>query len=82
MSRTKTIDIGSPASVPAIEPQDILTLREVSRRLKVSDRWVYEKTRRRTPDPLPVIRIGRYVRFHWPTIVRWLHAHSNVADAA
>src|ERR1700732_3345123 len=41
-------------------------------RLKVSERWVYEKSRRRCLNPLPCIRIGRYLRFDWTTVSAWL----------
>jgi hypothetical protein len=40
--------------------------------LKVSERWVYEKSRRRCLNPLPCIRIGRYLRFDWTTVSAWL----------
>ena len=75
--RSKTFD----AKV-AIDPSQILTLSEVAERLKVSNRWVYEKTRRRSQDPLPVIRIGRYLRFNWIDVSAWLMRHSNVERAA
>ncbi len=74
MQRIKAVATNSPV----IDPQDILTMREVAKRLKVSDRWVYEKTRARCPQPLPVMRIGRYIRFHWPSVSAWMLAHSNV----
>lgn len=69
-------------SVPVIEPSQILTLEEVADRLKVSKRWVYEKSRRRCLDPLPAIRIGRYLRFNWVDVSAWLHKNSNVGRAA
>ena len=31
--------------------------------LKVPDSWVYEKTRGRCRNPIPCLRLGRYVRF-------------------
>jgi predicted DNA-binding transcriptional regulator AlpA len=70
------------APVSPIDPQEILTLAETAERLKVSERWVYEKCRRRCQDPLPCIRIGRYLRFNWLDVSAWLQAHSNVERAA
>jgi excisionase family DNA binding protein len=64
--------------VRSLDPNEILTLEEVAQRLKVSDRWVYEKTRKRCPNPLPVMRIGRYVRFYWPAVSAWLLAQSKM----
>ena len=60
-----------------IDPSQILTLSEVAERLKVSERWVYEKSRRRCQNPLPVIRIGRYLRFNWLEVSVWLHRQST-----
>ena len=69
----------SKSAVPAvavvptpIDPSQILTLEEVAERLKVTPRFVYEKTRRTSPNPIPVMRIGRFLRFHWPEVSDWL----------
>ena len=61
-----------PPSSVQIDPADILTIDELAARLKVSERWVYEKSRRRCLDPLPVFRMGRYLRFSWADISAWL----------
>jgi predicted DNA-binding transcriptional regulator AlpA len=62
-----------------IDPSQILTLDETAARLKTSRRWVYEKSRRRCQDPLPVIRIGRYLRFNWLDVSEWLRQHTNMS---
>ena len=49
-----------------INHTDVLTPEELAQRLKVPQSWVYEKTRGRSRDPLPVIRLGKYMRFNWP----------------
>jgi len=76
--------IASKSAVPAvavpqnaIDPSQILTLKEVAERLKVSERWIYEKSRRRCQNPLPVIRIGRYLRFNWLEVSAWLNRQST-----
>jgi excisionase family DNA binding protein len=61
-----------------IDPSHILTLAEISARLKVSERWVYEKTRHRCRNPLPSIRIGRFLRFHWLDVSAWLRQQSTM----
>lgn len=75
----KKISLVVPAAVPVcpIDPSQILTLDELATRLKVSKRWVYEKSRRRCLDPLPVIRVGRYLRFNWLDVSEWLRQHTN-----
>jgi hypothetical protein len=55
-----------------VDPSQILTLEEVATRLKVTPRWVYEKSRKRCPNPLPAMRIGRYLRFNWVSVSAWL----------
>lgn len=54
----------------------LLTPQELAARLAVSASWVREKTRERArlrdADPLPVVRLGKYVRFSWPAIQAWL----------
>lgn len=60
-----------PAS---ISPEDILTPTELAKRLKVGKGWVFEKTRKRQQNPIPVFRIGRYIRFSWPAVVAWLES--------
>jgi len=62
-----------------IDPSQILTLAELAERLKVSERWVYEKSRRRCLNPLPCIRIGRYLRFDWLEVSAWLRQQSGKA---
>jgi excisionase family DNA binding protein len=80
MQRKTSIATGSPAPQP-LDPSLILTLSEIAKRLKVSDRWVYEKTRSRCPQPLPTMRIGRYIRFYWPHVSAWMLKHSNLVGA-
>ena len=70
-----------PAAVPfpPIDSSQILTLSELAERLKVSERWVYEKSRRRCQNPLPTIRIGRYLRFDWVSVSAWLREQERRA---
>ena len=63
----------------ANNPSQILTLAELAQRLKVSERWVYEKSRRRCLNPLPCIRIGRYLRFDWASVSSWLRQQERGA---
>ena len=70
-------------SYPAIfDHNDLLTPTELAERLKVPASWVYEKTRARSRDRLPAIKIGRYLRFHWPDIVSWLERHRQIDNVA
>ena len=55
-------------------PSDILTPQQLADRLQVKVGWVYEKMRPRQPHPLPVIKMGRYLRFSWPAVSAWLES--------
>jgi hypothetical protein len=64
-------------STTTLDPRDILTPEELAKRLKVGVSWVYEKSRSRGDHdgrPLPVLRVGRYLRFAWPDVVEWMRA--------
>jgi len=61
-----------------LDPSQILTLKELAECLTVSERWVYEKSRRRCLN-LPHIRIWRYLRFDWLEVSAWLRQQSGRA---
>lgn len=56
---------------------EILTPEEVAALLRTSKAWVYEKCRSRQRDPLPFMRIGRYIRFDKATVLTWTRNHGN-----
>jgi hypothetical protein len=66
-----------PTSTSAV----LLTAEELAHRLCVPPTWVREKTRRRArlrdDDPLPVVRLGKYVRFSWAAVEAWLARQVN-----
>lgn len=63
-------------SKKAIEQFELLTSEQLAERLNVPPSWVREQTRSRAldADPLPHLRLGRYVRFRWdsPELEAWL----------
>ncbi len=64
----------------SVSPQPdivILTKEQIAARLQVPPAWVYEKTRRRCINPIPVMKIGRYLRFDWAVVVDWLRRSST-----
>jgi hypothetical protein len=68
--------------LPAIDQQSapalgsLLTPADLAARLSVPASWVRAKTRTRArvrdTDPLPVVRLGKYVRFDWTAVEAWL----------
>jgi len=51
---------------------ELLTVAEVALLLKVPKSWVYERTRGRGADRLPVVKLGKYVRFRPEAIQEFL----------
>ncbi len=49
---------GSPATPSNSQNPEWLTVQEFSERYKVSESWIYKRTKRGALDPLPVIRMG------------------------
>jgi excisionase family DNA binding protein len=51
---------------------DLLTVTEIAAALKVPIAWVYERTRRRGPEQMPHLKVGKYLRFRHSDVDRWL----------
>jgi excisionase family DNA binding protein len=58
---------------------ELLTVQELAVRLRVPESWVRARTRSRTLDRLPVVRLGRYTRFRWSAVETWLREHEEKA---
>lgn len=54
-----------------MENQELLTITELSQKLKVPESWVYDKTRRKGPDTIPTVRVGKYLRFDLGSVLTW-----------
>ncbi len=52
--------------------EDLMTVEDVARFLKVPESWVYERIRRRGIDRLPHFKIGKYLRLSEREIAIWL----------
>jgi hypothetical protein len=64
----------------AMKYDEILTAEQLAERLQVGVDWVYEKSRSRgqhSGEPLPVLRCGRYLRFYWPDVCKWLRGEKK-----
>jgi predicted DNA-binding transcriptional regulator AlpA len=70
--------MGTCTPTVVINPTDILTVPELAARLKVRPTWVYEHLRARDENPLPVIRVGKYLRFSWVNVCGWLQSRQTV----
>jgi hypothetical protein len=52
---------------------EVIDAAELGRRWSVGKTWILERTRNRATDPIPCVRLGRYVRFEWgsPALLAW-----------
>lgn len=49
-----------------VDETEVIDSRELAKRLNVPETWVRSRTNlKRTNDPIPHLRFGRYVRFSW-----------------
>lgn len=66
----------SPIEPGKLNPTNLLTPEQLAGYLNVEVSWIYEQTRNRAnnrnADPLPCIRMGKYLRFYWPAVETWL----------
>jgi excisionase family DNA binding protein len=50
-------------TAPDFNDDSLLTVHDTARFLKVSVTWVYEHVRPEADDRLPVVKLGKYLRF-------------------
>jgi hypothetical protein len=66
----------APIQPGKLDHAHILTPKQLAERLQVQVSFIYENTRKRAGirnvDPLPSIRMGKYLRFYWPEVEKWL----------
>jgi excisionase family DNA binding protein len=70
------------AAQQANQMPDIITPEECAALLRVAPSWIYAKSRRRQRNPLPVYRIGRYLRFSKAAVLAWLEGQGNSRKVA
>lgn len=71
MAREKSVSVPPPAEI--LKPEEVAAL------LRTSVGWIYEKCRTRQRDPLPCLRLGRYIRFEKQIVLAWARNHGNGA---
>ncbi len=73
MIQTST-GIAPPISVLNGPSVEIIDSKELASRWRLPESWVRDRVRTRSDDPLPHVKVGRYVRFEWGSpelIERW-----------
>ena len=59
----------------------LLTVEELASLLKVSKAWIYQHVRRRERDPLPHIKLGKYLRFSRSEVLNYLEKLKRTRSA-
>lgn len=54
--------------------EQLLTVGEIATTLQVPVSWVYERTRRSGSEQIPHFKLGKYLRFHWSAVPKWLES--------
>lgn len=60
----------------ACDELQVIDSTELAKRLNLPESWVRSRTnRKRTTDPIPHYRLGRYIRFNWGSaeLLDWLN---------
>ena len=69
------VSISQQSALPvpiSVSHEPILTGEQVAERLQLKTSTIYELTRRRNRRPLPAMRAGKFLRFKWSDVERWL----------
>ena len=78
----QAITCGEASLRPAGRPNyEVLDSAQFAARLNVPVTWVREHVRKRTNDPIPHLKLGKYCRFLWgsPELEAWLESRMVVA---
>lgn len=51
----------------------LLTIKELADLLKIPVSWIYSRTRIKSEDSIPCVRIGKYVRFVEEEVIEWIN---------
>ncbi len=55
----------------------LLTVEELAERLNLPASWIYAHLRKRSGDPIPGFRLGKYWRFREEEVLQWLERHKT-----
>ncbi len=56
---------------------ELLDVDEMAKALKVKSSWIYGETRKKGEDTIPVLRVGKYLRFNKAKVIAWLEERQN-----
>jgi predicted DNA-binding transcriptional regulator AlpA len=60
-----------------MENQELLTIEEMSAKLKVKPSWLNFRTMQTGNNSIPRVKIGKYLRFSPGAVMEWIEAQYN-----
>ena len=57
--------------------KELLTINELADLLKIPVSWIYSRTRIKSEESIPCVRIGKYVRFDECEVLEWLKSQQQ-----
>ncbi|MCG6535551.1 MAG: helix-turn-helix domain-containing protein [Syntrophales bacterium LBB04] len=60
---------------------EFLTVTELAARLKMKLSFFYAPTRRKGPEAIPCVKIGKYIRYQLPDVMMWIKTHNKTVGA-
>ena len=75
---------GTPARDSAADPMladELLTVQDAARFLNVTVSWIYEHSREDAEDRLPVLKLGKYLRFDRADLREFVDAKRRASHA-
>jgi excisionase family DNA binding protein len=64
--------IDREAKSEELKEEKLLNIHEMAAVLQVPRSWIYDKTRQKGENPIPVLRVGKYLRFKPEAVIEWL----------
>jgi excisionase family DNA binding protein len=61
--------------------RNLINAQELARLLGVSPVFIYRRTAKNHPDPVPHLKVGRHLRFDPAAVEKWLEARRRACPA-
>lgn len=73
MKKITTNTLDGPSVIPMNTGEDeFMTGDELCRKLRIKKSFLYAPVRRKGPDAVPCIRIGKYLRYDLQAVKQWI----------
>lgn len=67
--------------VERMETPRLKDIDEMATILRVPKSWLYGQTRRRGPGAIPVLRVGKHLRFDFDAVIAWLEERAAARES-